>query len=156
MKKIFLLAALFLSTGIAQTAFSNKINWMTWEQAIEANKKSPKMIFVDLYTGWCGWCKVMDNKTFTDSLVIDYMNRHFYAVKFDAEQRNDVKYNNQVFKYNPTYKAHDLAISLLDGGMSYPSFVVLNGKEQRVKIIKGYIEAPVFLTNLKAIIDSQK
>ena len=33
------------------------INWMTWEEAVEANEKRAKKIFIDFYTNWCGWCK---------------------------------------------------------------------------------------------------
>ena len=36
---------------------SDKIAWLTWEEAIEMNKKAPRKIVVDIYTEWCGWCK---------------------------------------------------------------------------------------------------
>jgi len=29
-----------------------EINWMTWEEAQEANKKTKKKIFIDVYTEW--------------------------------------------------------------------------------------------------------
>jgi thiol:disulfide interchange protein len=40
------------------------IEWMTFEQALEAQKETPKKILVDVYTDWCGPCKLMDKKTF--------------------------------------------------------------------------------------------
>jgi thioredoxin-related protein len=130
---------------------SPSITWVTFEQAIEANKTVKKKIFIDVYTKWCGWCKVMDNKTFTDSAVAAYMNENYYCVKFDAEQKDTVRYKGFNFAYKPEYRSHELAISLLDKQMSYPSFVVLTESEQRLTVLKGYQEKDVFLENVKRL-----
>jgi len=37
-----------------------KINWMSWEEAVEKSKTEQRKIFVDIYTDWCTWCKRMD------------------------------------------------------------------------------------------------
>ena len=132
--------------------YAQEIKWMSWEEAMEANKKSPKKIFVDVYTDWCGWCKVMDKNTFSDSTVVAYMNTNFYNVKLNAEQKKDIVWNNTTFKYRPEYKSHDMAISLLDGQMSYPSYVVLDEKIGRLKIMKGYMEKSPFLEALYSIV----
>ncbi|WP_332912621.1 thioredoxin family protein [Algoriphagus boritolerans] len=63
----------------------DQINWLKFEEAIAANAKSPKMLLVDVYTDWCGWCKKMDKDTFTDPKVIAYINSNFYPVKMNAE-----------------------------------------------------------------------
>jgi thioredoxin-related protein len=133
----------------AETPYT--VNWVSFEQAIEANKTVKKKIFIDVYTKWCGWCKVMDSKTFADSAVAAYMNENYYCVKFDAEQTDTVFYKGYKFSYRPEYKSHELAISLLDKQMSYPSFVVLTEKENRLTILKGYQEKTVFLQNLKSL-----
>jgi len=51
-----------------------KINWMSFEEAYELNKTQPKKIFIDMWTYWCGWCKRMDATTFTNPVVVEYMN----------------------------------------------------------------------------------
>jgi len=142
---------LFVLAFFSAKSQAPKINWMTWDQAIEANKTKPKKILVDVYTDWCSWCKVMDKKTFGDSTVAAYMIENFYCVKFNAEQKETIKYKNVDFKYKAEHKTHELAISLLNSSMSYPSIVFLNEKEQRITVIKGYYEAPTFLENIKAI-----
>ena len=72
-------------TAKAQIAETTEgINWMTWDEANAANKVTPKKIFIDIYTDWCGWCKKMDKSTFQDASVIEALNKDFYAVKFDA------------------------------------------------------------------------
>ncbi|MFN3342736.1 MAG: thioredoxin family protein [Flavobacteriales bacterium] len=149
MKRIVLFFSLFAFTSSLN---ATEIKWMTWSEAVEANKKKPKMIFVDVYTAWCGWCKVMDTKTFAVEEVAKYMSDHFYCVKFDAEQKEDVTYRKQVYKYNTQYRSHELAVNFLDGQMSYPSFVIFDKNEKRLEIIKGYIEVEPWMAKLKTIV----
>jgi len=117
-----------------------KINWMTWDEAYKANQKEPKKIFIDIYTEWCGWCKKMDSSTFVDPSIVKEMNEDFYAVKFDAEQKEEIKFNGATFSFVKQGRrgSHQLAYALLDGRMSYPSFVLLDEKFQRIMLAPGY------------------
>ena len=122
---------LFFSCNSSNSTSGNshpdgEINWMSWEQAIEMNKKAPKKIFIDMYTDWCGWCKKMDKSTFIEENVVKVMNDNFYAVKFDAEQKEEIVYKGQAFKYVPSGRKgyHELAAAFLNGKLSYPSFVL--------------------------------
>jgi thioredoxin-related protein len=125
---------------VASKDADGAINWMTWEEAVKAAEKEPRKIFVDCYTDWCGWCKRMDQTTFQDEAVVAFMNKNFYAVKFDAEQKENIKWRNMTFQYVKAGRrgVHQLAYSLLDGKLSYPSFVYLNEKFDRISISKGY------------------
>lgn len=128
---------LFALTGHTQ----GQINWMTWEQAVEANAKEPRLIFVDTYTNWCGWCKRMDQTTFSNKFIADYVNARYYAVKLNAEMRDTIVFSGHQFVNNTPQGqrgAHELAASLLDNRLSYPSFVVLNANFERLQIIPGY------------------
>lgn len=117
------------------------IEWMSWNEAVEANKEEPKLIFVDTYTDWCGWCKKMDASTFSNKVIADIMNEHYYAVKMDAEMKDTIEFNGYTF-VNPNPKArrstHQLAASLLDNKLSYPSFIFLNQNFERIQILPGY------------------
>ena len=75
------------------------IEWITFEEAIKRNEKKPKKLLIDLYTDWCGWCKKMDKDTYENSKIAAYVNKHYYAVKFNAEQKEDVQYDGHTFKY---------------------------------------------------------
>ena len=116
------------------------INWVSWEEGIEMNKKLQKKIFVDMYTVWCGWCKKMDKTTFVDPKVVKYMNEHFVAIKFNAEQKEPIVFNNKEFKFINRGRrgVHELANSLLDGRLSYPSFVMLDEVNARIMLSPGY------------------
>lgn len=58
----------------------------TWQQAIDKAKKENKYIFLDAYASWCGPCKMMKHKTFTDKAVGDFYNKHFICVALDMEK----------------------------------------------------------------------
>lgn len=96
-----ILLLIVLST-ISFTSQAQKINWMTMNEALAAQEKKPKKIFLDAYTDWCGPCKLMDKETFSNPKVAAYINKHFYAVKFNAEGTEVVNYND--FEYtNPNH-----------------------------------------------------
>ena len=100
-----------------------------------------------MYTDWCGWCKRMDATTFVDPVIVEYMNKHFYNVKMDAEQKDTIVIDGKSFvNTNPEGKrsSHQLAVELLQGKMSYPSFVFLNEKSQLLTVVAGYQTAQNF------------
>ena len=142
MKKIILLFCLIF-TGF-QGFSQDKINWLSIEDAYKNISIKPKKVIIDVYTGWCGWCKVMDKSTFTNPAVIKYINENYYAVKFDAESQKDVKIGTTVYKYDAANKANQAAIALLGGKMSYPSIVYLDEKFNMIQPIPGYQDAKAF------------
>ena len=156
--KFSLLIVFTLSTYItfSQTQdTSNEIDWMSWDEAIEARAKfmeenaellkerkiAPKKIFIDAYTTWCGWCKKMDASTFKDPTVVKYMNERYYAVKLNAEMKDTIEYNGHKF-FNPAPQGkkgtHTLASSLMDGKMSYPTYIIMDENVNRAAIFPGY------------------
>lgn len=157
-KKIFL--AMMLASGllfahsglVAQSVpvapgAGDAIKWVTFEQALELNKKKPKMIFIDIYTDWCGWCKKMDAETFADPTVASYINKKYYAVKFNAEQSDPVTFKDQQFvNPNPgkSRSTHQLAMALLKNERLYPSYVILDKADDWTFKLKGY-KAPADL-----------
>ena len=74
-------------TAMAQ---QTSINWMSLEEAVAAQQDEPRKIMMDVYTQWCGPCKMMMRNTFTNADVISYINANYYAVKFDAESPGPV------------------------------------------------------------------
>jgi len=153
MNKLLIFIALISSAALLSSTSDDgdKITWLTWEEAIEMNKENPKKIFIDVYTEWCGWCKRMDATTFSDPKVVDYMNEHFYAVKLDAEMKENITFQDQEFKFVMSGKRgiHTLAYSLLEGKLSYPSFVTLNENLDRIAISPGYKKPDQLIKELR-------
>ena len=61
----------------------------TWQQALDKAKKENKYIFLDAYASWCGPCKMMKHKTFTDKAVAEFYNKNFINVAIDMEKSGD-------------------------------------------------------------------
>ncbi len=116
------------------------VKWMTFEEAVERSKIEKRKIFIDVYTDWCGWCKVMDKNTFSDPKVAKILNDHFYPVKFNAEQREDVVFAGNTFKFvdNGRNGYHQLAASLLNNQLSYPTVVFLDDEFRMIQPLPGY------------------
>jgi thioredoxin-related protein len=140
MKYILLLFAFVLAPQLAQ---SQEINWMTMNEALEAQKKNPKKIFVDVYTTWCGPCKLLDKNTFTNKDVINYLNKNFYSVKFNAEGTEEVTYNGFTYT-NPRYQegrkgrnaTHQFTGALKVTG--YPSLAYFDEQGNFIQAVPGY------------------
>jgi thioredoxin-related protein len=127
------------------------IKWMTVDEVQVAMKKAPKKVFMDVYTDWCGWCKVMDKKTFSNANVIKYLNEHFYSVKFNAEQKDSIRFMGKMYGFVPQYRANMFAVELMKGQMSYPTSVILEEDFQNPQPIPGYLDVATIEKILKYI-----
>jgi len=128
--------------GNAQTP----VKWYSIEEAFALTKKEPRKILIDVYTDWCSWCKVMDRNTFSNPVIAEYMNKNFYPVKFNAEQKTDVVLDGKTYKYvgSGSRGYNELAAELLNNQLGYPSVVFLDEKTKMIQPVQGYIKAPQF------------
>jgi uncharacterized protein YyaL (SSP411 family) len=151
MKKVFILLVI---ASVSLYSFGQPVKWYTIEEAMKMTKEEPRKIIIDVYTTWCKWCKVMDTATFQNPVVADYLNKKFYPVKFNAEQKTDVVFEGKTYKFIPAGGRgyHELAAALLNGNMGYPSVVFLDetGKPI-VQPLQGYFKARQFDPILKFI-----
>ena len=141
--RIFGLAlALLLSVPLS----AQSIQWLSWEEAIELSESQKKKFFVDIYTEWCTWCKKMDESTFTNPNIIAYMNENYYAIKFDAEQREDITIGDNTYKFVKSGKRgfHELAFEITRGRLSYPTVVFLDENMRVIQSLGGYWNAERF------------
>lgn len=62
-----------------------KLPWLAFDAATEKAKKENKHMIVDVYTTWCGWCKVMDRQTYGNPEVAGYLTQNFVLAKVNGE-----------------------------------------------------------------------
>ena len=152
MKKILLITIIALTavsfstidTADKSQAEATEINWMTFEEAIAAQKKNPKKIMMDAYTKWCGPCKLLDKNTFNNADVVKYVNENYYAVKFNAQGNDIISFKGKEYK-NPRYdpkkaekrnSSHQLANYFKV--QAYPTILFLDEEANYLAPIKGY------------------
>lgn len=118
---------------------NKKVKWYNIEEAQVMARQNPRPLFIDTFTDWCGWCKKLDQETFSNDIIAEILNTKFYPVKFDAEGKTPVTFQGQTFindgKSGPS---HQFAVALLKGQMSYPNLVFFNEKMQLLTNIPGY------------------
>ncbi len=135
---------LLFTVLVTVNSFAQEINWVSLGEAMELQKKTPKKIMMDVYTNWCGPCKMLDKNTFRNADVVNYVNKNYYAVKFNGEGNDSINFNNKVFT-NPNYKAanknrrnsaHEFARYLQI--QAYPTIVFFDENGGVIAPIPGY------------------
>jgi thioredoxin-related protein len=127
-------------------AQSDQINWVNWDQAQVLMQKEKRKVLVDVYTHWCGWCKRMDATTFRDPRIVKYVNKNYYAVKFNAEQAEDIHFKSKPYKFIQQGRrgVHQLAVEITNGQLSYPTFVFMDENLNTIQPLPGYQDADTF------------
>ncbi len=119
MKKIvILLCFTHLSAGklFSQVHFEQ----LSWQQALGKARDENKMMFIEVYTTWCTYCRQMDATVFSQPQVGNYQNEHFINLKFDA------------------LKADGITIRKSYAVLAIPSFLYLDPGGMLVKKVIGY------------------
>ena len=136
---LIILILIFNSNSI----FAQEIKWMSMGEAQEAQKKIPKKIFMDVYTEWCGPCKLLDKNTFQNPDVSRYIIENYYAVKFNAEGMEEIKYYDQIFtnpNYDPNRKGRNATHQFTQflGVKGYPTMVFFSENGDPIMPLVGY------------------
>ncbi|MBN4070225.1 thioredoxin fold domain-containing protein [Olleya sp. AH-315-F22] len=142
MKKTIIL--LLFTVFIFKNSIAQKINWVTLEEAVELQKNNPKKIMMDAYTKWCGPCKMLDRNTFQNNDVADYINKNYYAVKFNAEGNDEITFKGKTYtnpNYDPAKANKRNAQHQLAGYFrirSYPTIMFLSENQELITSVLGY------------------
>jgi len=136
----------FLCLSLGATAQS--VNWISFSELESAVKKDPKPVIVDMYTTWCGPCKMMDKNTFNNPEVAAYINKHFHAVKFNAEGDERIVFRGQTFQneqYDPGKRGrnatHPFAGNFaVKGRLAYPTTAYMDSDLNLLtQPVQGYL-----------------
>ena len=136
----FITLALIFNSNLI---LAQKIQWMSFSEAQEEQKKEPKKIFMDVYTEWCGPCKLLDKNTFQNPDVSRYIIENYYAVKFNAEGVEEIKYYDQTFSnpnFDPNRKGRNATHQFTQflGVKGYPTMVFFSENGDPIMPLVGY------------------
>lgn len=155
-----LVALLFMSYPffpISAQESDGNIKWLSFEEAVKMNKQEPKKFMVYVYSNNCGWCRKMENETFSDSVIVDYIKHHYYPVKINKNIKKKIHYDNRSFSFLPANPAnntggyHELIAILLQGRLAFPSIAYMDEDMVYLGVDRGYKSVPSFLERLKLI-----
>ncbi|HVT13880.1 MAG TPA: thioredoxin fold domain-containing protein [Fimbriimonadaceae bacterium] len=113
-------------------AFASEINWAKgYEGAKGEAKATGKLLMIDFYTDWCGWCKKLDADVYPDASVVK-QSENFIPIKLNAEK--DADGIRLAKKFNIT---------------GYPTILFIDANENLSYKIVGYSPAPQFAASLQ-------
>jgi len=94
-----------------------------------------KLIFVDVYTDWCGPCKLLDRTTWKDEKVKEVLSSQVISLKINAEKGEGIGFA----------KKYRIA--------GYPSLLILNAEGELLDRHIGYARPRQFLVWLQKNLD---
>ena len=110
------------SINLAQNP-ETPIEWLSLEKALELQKKDPKILFITWYARLNIGSQVMVFNAFAHPRIRDYMKKHFYCVRLDAQTDDTLFFKNQYVNPMKEDRFHDLAVFQLENNMKFPSHV---------------------------------
>ena len=150
--KLYIL--LFFAVGfftLSEAQSQVKVNWMTWDQAVEKSQGRTHKILIHIYTEGCTPCKNMDATTFVSPEIVELINNNFYPVKLDARSKKDLTFNGKklIFKCENGTCFHEFAMQLTNGTLSFPSCVFLDENMDTIGSIPDYKDPKQFASYVK-------
>ncbi len=153
MKKLSIAVGLLFILTIPLFSFAEdqRVQWLDIQEAEALQATNPKPLFVYVYTDWCSWCVRMERETYSHPVIIDYLNTHYYPVKFNAESTEDLVFRGETYS-NPNpggrRSAHALAAAMLQGRMGYPTVVFFDEQLNLLSPLPGFRKAQ----NMEAVL----
>lgn len=116
-----------------------KLEWITIEALENKMNDEKRPVLISLYTDWCGWCKKMDKKVYTNPDLVKFVNDNFYAIKFDGEFKAPITFKGRTFNYRTDLRIHELTLYLTRGDVGFPATVFLYDLEDDPAPVTGYL-----------------
>lgn len=107
----------------------------SYDNLLREARKEQKPIILDFWASWCGPCKKMDQQTFTDPKLAEFINGNFLIYKVDIDSFDG------------------MAITEKFEIESFPSMLVLDSRARSLETLKGFYPAQYLEKELSKIIN---
>ena len=121
----------------------HEIQWTTnLDSALVLANEQNKPLMVDFMATWCPPCRMMEDSTFSDPVVIK-KSMDFIPVRIDVDKQENIanKYNGNASKY---------------GGVGIPNILFMTSEEKKLKHPIGYIGPKDFIAIMDSVLESDK
>jgi thioredoxin-related protein len=157
MKTKSLFIIIFSGSMLLSNLTFSQIKEYKFEQIDSLQKVEKRIVVVFIHTAWCRYCEAMKHTTFKNKPVINTLNKNFYFINFNAEEKGNISFNNNTFRYKPTGNQtgiNELADHLgnINGKISFPAICFLNADNQIIYQLNEFLSAKDFeiiLTQIK-------
>jgi len=118
-------------------ASAKKLEWLAFDAAAEKAAKQNKHLIVDIYTSWCGWCKVMDRETYGNAEVASYLTDNFVLAKVNGESASKLHWNGE--------ELSERQFARKVGVTGYPATYFMKPNSELLGGVPGFIRPPDFM-----------
>ncbi len=118
----------------------HEIQWITnMDIALVLANEQNKPLVVDFMATWCPPCRMMEDSTFSDPVVIR-KSMDFIPVRIDVDKQENIanKYNGNASKY---------------GGVGIPNILFMTSEEKKLKHPIGYIGPKDFIAIMDSVLE---
>lgn len=136
------LASLLAGAGASRVS-AQEVAWKPFEKGLKDAAASKKYTFVDVYTDWCGYCKMMESTTLKAKPVQAELDKNFVSIKFNAESEDQVTWKGK--------KMPMRELSAAWGVEGFPTMLFLNHKGDIIGSFASFAEADLMINLLKYI-----
>jgi len=124
--------------GIAAELIPFKDTTTSWNKIKTIAAREHKLIFIDAFTDWCSWCKVMDKETFSDTSVANFISKKFVPVHYEMETGFGLTMSEK-------YRVN-----------AFPTYLIFTPDGKVVSRIIGYHKSKEFIQELNTALDPSR
>ncbi len=120
----------------------NPVNWFPWgQEAFDVAKATNRPVIVSIGYSSCHWCHVMEEESYDDLKIAEFLNKNFVSIKVDRETHPDVD------------AIYLLAVQVMgsSGGWPLHAFLTPGGKPY---LGMTYLPPQEFMTALEAVVET--
>jgi thioredoxin-related protein len=147
LKAVIVMISIILVIVVLGFSSGSQLTWYGFDEGMQKAKDENKQVLVDVYTDWCSWCKVMDEKTYTDPGVVTILNQKFVLIKLNPEKDGPVMFGGK--SYNADQFAQGIGVN------GYPATAFFESNDKMITLVPGYLKADEFLPIVEYIGDKK-
>lgn len=114
-----------------------KLEWLAFDAAADKAARQNKHLIVDVYTTWCGWCRVMERETYGNPEVANYLTDNFVLAKVNGESPNKLHWHGE--------ELSERQFARKVGVTGYPATYFMKPDAEMLGGVPGFIRPPDFM-----------